>query len=461
MNCRAKTLYPFLLLTSIFLAKPVLAIELKEQASWKRLNSALIEIQAESSGQGEVLSTYPRFLQSMMFKLWGWDPATGGDAELQKTTTPSKDPNERIPRTYLEELAQNLSIKFDLSDTAHFRKVWFHLKPNLKVRGLFGIHSFDKKRPLIILRMGIHGNVDEVLAERFLAKVSYEDLDANILLLENLTSYAFLSQNPEVSFGGIDEGLQTFLILNEITKKDSYFNEFTREIHLMGLSMGGPGTFVTALLDESNGKKLKSVVDFCPLINLEKTFDYHARVGLLPALIDLWNARRLNTVFDRYPKEIKESGWWKTIFDWKPRFMPALIEILQRDRHVPLTTVSEVNALVPGMKWPKGFAEHLQNSKTFYELNDFWPLYQGVTTPLSIITTPKDPLVINEFNSELIMNGKQPGDFSSLKYEVYGRGIHCGLAPVYQWSYVVNLVGKSLGIKPVVLSNKASSVPTQ
>ncbi|MBC7421421.1 MAG: hypothetical protein H7328_11905 [Bdellovibrio sp.] len=442
MNCRAKTLYPFLVLTSIFFANSAIADAPSEQSvSWNRISSTKIEIEDFSSGQGQILSTYPRILQTLLNEVFGWEP----DKQPKISTPPVIERNTTF---FMQELMQNLSIKFDLSDTQHFRKVWFHLKPDLKVRGLFGIQDFQKKRPLIIIRMGIHGNVDEVLAERFLAKVVYEDLGANFLLLENLTSYAFVSQNQNLSFGGIDEGLQTFLILNEITKINSPFKNLLSDIHLIGLSMGGTGTFVTALLDQSNGKKIKSIVDFCPLINLEKTFDAHAQTGISQALIDLWNARRLNTVFDRYPKEMKDSQWWKTIFDLKPRFTPALLDILNRDRKQPLTSVADVEAEVKTMKWPKGFSEHLQNSKSFYELNDFWPLYQGVTTPISIVVTPKDPLVINEFNSEMIYTKKQPGDFTSVNYHIYDRGIHCGFSPVYQWSYVVDLVRKGLALTP-------------
>ena len=440
MNCRAKTLTTFLMLTSIFCGPQIHAESL---VSWQQLGSSKVEIQAFSSAQGEVFSTYPKFLRQLMSSLWDWEPDHSTDQKLKKTTSTVI---ERIPSSFFHEMMQNLSIKFDLSNTDHFRKVWFHLKPNLKVRGLLGIQDFSKKRPLVILRMGIHGNVDEVLAERFLAKIIYEDLGANFLLLENLTSFAFIQQNKDLSFGGIDEGLQTFLILNEITQPDSAFKNLISQIHLLGLSMGGTGTFVTALLDQSNGQKIKSVMNFCPLINLEKTFDHHAKTGLQPALIDLWNARRLNTIFDRYPQEISESKWWKTFLDLKPRFTPALLKILNRDRHTPLTTVPEVEADVKNMKWPKGFAQHLQNSKSFYELNDFWPLYQGVTTPISIVATPKDPLVINALNSELIFNHQQPGDFLSVKYKIYDRGTHCGLSPVYQWSYVVDIVRQGLGL---------------
>ncbi len=449
LNRRIKILSTLIIIVTVFSASltradrdssgPVSSVDVE----WQKLKSAQIEIQAFASGQGEVLSSYPTFLQDLMRGIWGWKP----EKQLKKSpTTTAEKIIERIPESYLQEVMQNLAIDFDLSDPTHFRKVWFHLKPGLKVRGLFGIHDFQKKRPLVIIRMGIHGNVDEVLSERFLAGVVYEDLDANFLILESLTSYAFVSENNEISIGGIDEGLQTFLILNELANPQSPFAKLISQVHLLGLSMGGQGTFVTALLDQQNGRKIKSILNFCPLINLEKTFLAHSSSGLRPALIDLWNARRMNTLFDRYPKEIESSQWWKTLLDLKPRFTPVMLDILNQNRRQPLISVEEIESQVSGMKWPKGFAEHLNNSKTFYDLNNFWPLYQGVKTPISLIATPHDPLVINEFNSELIMSKKQPGDFTSVKYEIYDRGIHCGFGPVYQWDYIVDIVKKGLGI---------------
>ncbi|MBC7742662.1 MAG: hypothetical protein H7061_10720 [Bdellovibrionaceae bacterium] len=410
-----------------------------DEMGWSQLSSDQIEIQKFASGEGEVLSNYPSLVQSLMVTFWNWDP----QKELKKTTPRVI---EREPFNVLQETIQNLVIHFDVTDSTHFRKAWFHLKPDLKVRGLFGFHDFKKKRPLIILRMGIHGNVDELLAERYLAKIIYEDLDANFLLLESLTSFAFLSQNKNISFGGIDEGLQTFVILKELNRALSPFLPITASFHLMGLSMGGHGTFVTALLDQFNGRKIKSILNLCPLINLEKTFDYHARDGFGPAFIDLWNARRMNRLFDMYPKEISGSQWWMTLFDLKPRFTPAVLQILNSQRKTPLLSVDDIEKIVPGMKWPKGFAEHLKNSKSFYDLNNFWSLYQGVKTPMGLISTPHDPLVTNEFNADMITKKTQPGDFSSLKMHVFDRGIHCGFAPVYQWDYVVDLVKDGLGL---------------
>ncbi|MGZ3690645.1 MAG: hypothetical protein ACXVAX_04030, partial [Pseudobdellovibrio sp.] len=228
---------------------------------WNLLKSDKVQVLDYSSAQGEVISSYIPYFIDFGRLFWGWDP-----------TKEPKNTSENVylpQRNSINETMSNLFVEFDVSNTEHFRKVWFQPTPNLKFRGLFGIHDFTKKRPFIIFRMGIHGNVDEMIAERFLARVIYENLDANFLILESLTSHGFLSKNKDISFGGVDEGLQTFFALNSL--HGASFDKLVSSYHLLAISMGGPGTFVTALMDYSNEKLIKSVVDFCPLINLKDT----------------------------------------------------------------------------------------------------------------------------------------------------------------------------------------------
>jgi hypothetical protein len=407
------------------------------EISWKTLASDKISIEEYSSAQGEVISSYLPLFKEVGQMFWTWDP--------------KKEPKNASGKIYLEpqaplsELMHNLFVQFDISNTNNFRKVWFKLSPDLQVRGLFGVHDFTQKRPFIILRMGIHGNVDELIAERFLFKLLYEDLGANVLVLESLTSHAFISKNKNISFGGIDEGLQTFLVLNEIGK-----NQFAKKListtHLIGLSMGSHGTFVTAMLDQSNGHKIKSIVNFCPLVNLQQTFETHnlPEPNFKNALADIWNVIRLNAVFNLYPANSELNSWWKTLLDFKPRFTNEILNILAKDRKKPLISTADVEAAVVKMKWPQGLKNHLENSQSFYELNNFWSLYNNIKIPMTIYTTPKDPLVINQLNSELIFRAQQPGDFSKMKYLRLEKGIHCGLSPVYQWDYIVNLVKQGL-----------------
>jgi hypothetical protein len=433
MQIQVKTLISLTLFITISTALSAKAAEL----NWSSLANEKISIQQHSSAQGEVISSYFPFFQEIGKTFWSWDP--------------KKEPKNASGKVYLEpqlpvnELMRNLFVEFDVSNTNNFRKVWFKLSPDLQVRGLFGIHDFRTKRPFIILRMGIHGNVDELIAEKYLFKILYEDLGANVLILESLTSHAFLSKNKNISFGGIDEGLQTFLVLNEIGK-----NEFAKKListtHLLGLSMGSHGTFVTAMLDQANGKKIKSIVNFCPLINLQQTFEAHnlPEPNFKNALADIWNVWRLQSVFDLYPEDTALKNWWKTLFDFKPRFTNEILNILAQDRKKPLISTAEIEASVSKMKWPKGLKNHLDNSQSFYELNNFWVLYKNIKTSMTIYTTPNDPLVINKLNSELIFRGQQPGDFTEMKYLRLEKGLHCGLAPVYQWQYIVNLVKQGL-----------------
>lgn len=415
------------------------ADEVTGKISWSTLKSDYIDIEDYSSAQGEVISSYIPFFKEVGQELWGWDPVK----EL-KNTTDSVFIEPRLSSA--TELMKSLFVEFDVTDTRHFRKVWFKPTSETKFRGLFGFHDFSKKRPFIILRLGIHGNVDELIAERFLVKIIYEELDANFLVIESLTSHAFLAKNKNISLGGVDEGFQTFLALNEITKSD--LNPLIKSIHLVSLSMGSHGTFVTAMLDQQNGHKISSILNFCPLINLKETFEYHnkPKSNVQNALVDLWNARRLKSVFDIYSQEPSLQDWWKTIFDFKPRFTQAVLELLNRDRKQPLVSTKQVERLVAGMKWPAGLEKHLNNSPDIFALNNFWKFYQGIKTPMMIYTTPKDPLVLNELNAELIFSGKQVGDFSNLKYQRLERGTHCGLAPVYKWDYIVKLVKDGLGL---------------
>jgi hypothetical protein len=401
---------------------------------WKDLATTRMEILNYSSAQGEVLSSHFPFFIELGYKIWGWNPRVEPKNQSDKVYLE--------PKNSLNTTMENLFVEFDVSDTSHFRKVWFRPKADLAYRGLFGIHDFVKKRPFVILRQGIYGNVDELIAERFIAKALYEDLDANILILESLTSHGFIASNKKLSFGGIDEGLQTFFAMKEIEKTP--LRSLMSSEHIVAVSMGGIGSFVTALLDQQNERQLKSVVDLCPLINVEETIKHQEQSGWRAVVADWWSVRRLSGVFRLYPDIPDIQNWWKSIFNMTPKFTPAILSAINKQRREPLLTVSEMNSLIPKMKWPKGFAEHLQNSKDLFELNNFWPLYQGVKTPVTIYTTPKDPLVNNEYNSERIFKGVQPGDFSSLKFRRLEKSTHCGLASVYQWDFIVGLLKDGL-----------------
>lgn len=435
MQSQVKIICCLALLGGVFLTVGGLAATPAEPVRWESFSHPQMEIQPHSSAQGEVLISAIPLFNELGELIWGWEP----EKELKKTS----DPIYLESSGGISEIMRSLFIKFDVSDTKHFRKVWFKPTANLKFRGLLGLHDDQKKRPLVIIRMGVYGNVDDITGERFMVKAAYEAIGANVLVLENLTSHSFISQNKEISFAGVEEGLQTFLAMHYL--KQSGLGELVSSWHILSISLGAQGSFVTALLDQQNGKLLKSIALFCPLINLEATFNEHSRPGFKNVLADLWSAGRLTLLRRRYEQEPELQGLWKSLFDQQPRFAPALMKIMNRERKKPLLSSAQVEAVVPGMKWPVKFKQHMENSKSFYELNNFWSAYEGVKTPIMIYTTPNDPLVINKINSELIFRGVLPGDFASVNYHRLSKGTHCGLSPVYRWDYIVKLVKDGLG----------------
>ncbi len=431
---------------------------------WDRFASKNLIIQSESSGKGEVYATYPLFLQTIYTEVMNWEPRVKHDTlheSLCRLSFSSQNLETRVAEltqfqkkkpecTYLmgaenmfmlRKVMRLLSIEFDISDVKHFRKVLFKvpgIEPGevVHVRGLMGIHDDKKPRPLVILRMGVHGNVDEFLAERFLAKIIYEDFGFNFLALESLTSHGYLSLNNPITFGGVDEGLHTFYVLEEL--QTLAFKKLFNDIHLLGISLGAHGVFLTEALDEVNKRQIKSVTTFCPVINLVSTMSNQQDAKINFGLIDIWNYRRLQAVRQRLP-ELDPKDWWKIFLDFKPRYVPGIVNYLEINRSKPTVQLPE------GIQWPAGLKNHLQNSTSFTALNNYWEFYENLKTPLLIVTTPNDLVVSLKLNTDLILQKKQKGKFNKTQILQLDKGLHCGLATDYQWDFIVNLLRTQWG----------------
>ncbi len=383
-----------------------------------------------------------------MSSLTRWTPHPEATDQCKLTfSSPRLSPKEceaDYKLNVLESFKSKLFFNFDLSDSKKFQKLTFELKPNLKIRGLLALHVGQKK-PLVIFRMGIHGNIDEFLAERFLLKLMYEDLGFHVLALESLTSHGYLKINDRITVGGIEEGLHTFFILNQIINEEFAWAKDITDIHLVGVSMAGAGLFLTTYLDEQNQNKIKSVQAFCPLINLQKTFEYHSKPGIFSMGFDLWNSQRLQVLYDKNP-DLNNISIWKNFFDLTPRFTPAALDWLSQKEPKPLLDLQTFQKRFPKIKFPKEFIRHIANSKSLYELNNFWPFFKNKKTPIEIYVTPNDPAVVNFLNTDLILNHLQPGDFSKTNI-LELNGMHCALAGEYQWPFLVEMIRRGFQAK--------------
>ena len=182
-----------------------------------------------------------------------------------------------------------------------------------------------------------------------------------------------------------------------------------------------------------NHHDIQSSTVFCPVINLIPTLKFHSEANAYSAFVDLWNRRRLSAIPNKIP-ELDHTEWWKTFFDKKPRFMPAILAYLDTHQRKPAESM-------PGpLKWPPGLKEHFEKDQTFSDMSNFWPYYKNQMTPFLIVTTSNDILVSEEINAAQIQQKKQPGDFSQTHILQLNQGTHCGLPPDYQWNFIVSLL---------------------
>lgn len=425
MNCRVKTLIlNLLLIAAILILKPI--------------------AKANSSN----LTSYPPIIYNAMTRLSKWSPSLAVTDECKLTFSSEKLDSKKCHADYnlnfLDSFKSKLFFDFDLTDSTQFKKIIFELKPGLKIRGMFALHDGQKK-PLVIFRMGVHGNIDEFLAERYLFKLIYQDLGYHVLVLESLTSHGYLTSNDRITVGGFEEGLHTFFILNQITNREFKWTNLVTDIHLVGVSLSGSGIFLTTYLDEQYGHKIKSVQTFCPLINFQKTFEYHSRPGLFSAYFDLWNSFRLKSLYSKNP-DLEKISLWPMLFDLTPRFTSAAFDWVNHKESKPLLDLQTFKNKFPQIHFPDELISHIENSKSLYDLNNFWPIFKNKKTPIQIYYTPNDPAVINSLNTDLILSGKQPGDFSKTKITEL-NGVHCALAAEYQWPFLVEMLKRGFNAK--------------
>ena len=401
-----------------------------------------IAIQVTDISNQAPITSYPQPLFQILTGLSGWKPTQTATETCKLTFSSQKlNPSEcELPEklSVFDSSKSKLWIDFAMSDKKQFQKIQIQLQPNLKIRGLLGLQQGTK--PLVIIRLGIHGNIDEVFAERFLAKIAFENLGYHILVLENLTSHGHLSTNTDYSFGGIEEGLQTYFILQMIREKKFSWSPHISDIHLIGVSLGAHGAFVTQYLDEQSQKKpiLSSVQLFCPVVNLEKNFSRLSNAGLFQIGVDVWNRIRIPKLAEKINYNV-----WPMVFDFKPQFLPSILKIMNKEKSKPILELKTFQTEFPDLKFPEKFINHVNKSKTFFELNDFWSFYENKNTPITIYSTPDDPAVANDINTEMIRSKKQPGNFQNIQF-VDLKGLHCGLASEYQWPFLVEMLKRGM-----------------
>lgn len=318
----------------------------------------------------------------------------------------------------LENGRKMMSMSFKPQVHPFLRRVVINLPGNVRLKGLLGLKGDFKRRPLVIMRLGIFSSVETFRPERAWVMMLFEQSAFNVLILENMSSADFVADNNQFSFGGYDEGIQNILIAKMLRDPNEPLSRVIDSVHMFGISLGGHGVLFSSLLNKYNSPAgyplIQSYLAFCPVVNLQNTMHNLTETpGFKTALVDLWSRRRLGDLDKKLPAVDDHESF---------RFLSKAVSEVVRNYQGGLSYVSSVK-LPPGMK----------DSSDFWGLNDFWKYYQDVQEPVMVMATEHDALVPYDMNAYAVMNKTTKVASKNIKVVAFPQGNHCTFPVAYDW----------------------------
>ncbi len=288
------------------------------------------------------------------------------------------------PSNSLMQALKIFSMHYQIDENPFLHRVVFHLPDGQKLKGVLALKD-TKKRPLVIVRAGITGNVEEAFAERFFFYQLFERGLFNVLLVENMTSADYIHFNQTLNFGGLAEAYQNIWLAQTLKSNSQPFSKLIQSVHLMGLSLGGQGVLTAAKLAlyQENPQIFSSYLALCPLVNTKETFDQLFKKSDFRFPLEFWARSRFSEFINLRPELFK--GFFG--------FPSRLLEAVAKDYKKP-------SADLLGLKEP----EFLKKKNDFYSLHELsnWDL--ELQNSVWIWVTKDDSVVPVKLNTDKLRN---------------------------------------------------------
>ena len=146
------------------------------------------------------------------------------------------------------------------------QEVQFTLDDGTKIGGLFFKKQNPNPVPLIIVNFGALADRWYNTSRKFICEIVLSGkIDANILVVDSVSSAGFYVLNHTLSLGGYDEG-QVLMGVAKSLRAHPLVN--FSSLHLMGVSLGGLATTHAMILDaKSQTHYFKSAINFSAVLN--------------------------------------------------------------------------------------------------------------------------------------------------------------------------------------------------
>jgi predicted alpha/beta-fold hydrolase len=414
----------------------------QQQSFMAHFHSQAIEFPGENSPFAkDSPGRYPAALKFLFQKVLSWNPdgvrgsysAECDPALWQSRLNTSKVKSavlqSALIRRYLSECGAQLesghssgisnflkimTLRFSNQDHPFLHRVVFHLPNDIKLKGYLALKGDIKKRPMVILRLGIFSSAEDFLPERFLLMQLFEQSPFNVLVLENMTGPDFIANNKDFAFGGYDEGIQNIQVAEMLQNPKQPLSEIIDSVHLTGMSLGGHGVLFASLLNETAPKaQIQSFLALCPVVNLRETVENLDNRGYESRAINYWSSKRLEGLREKIPALQNVSR-----FHILSNMMKAVV-----DRYPG------------GLSWTPEtvLPKEMTDSREFWKQNDFWSFYKNVRTPVMVWATEQDPLVTFSKNAGTLHQ-------ENIGVVPFKQGFHCTLPVAYHWDVISTLL---------------------
>lgn len=313
---------------------------------------------------------------------------------------------------------RTLMMSWPIDEHPFVKRVFFHFPNGFRVPGMIALKDTKFARPTIVFRAGIFGNSQDALAERFLIMQLFEQGPFNVIFLDSLVSPETIYFNSRYSVGGLDEGLQNYQLIEQIKNSKEPISRLVSSLHLLGLSMGGHGLWLTLALDQQHNKRVKDAVGICPLVQFEKTFAAHAERRSF-IVENLWAALRLD-IFRGKVAGISVFHALSDAFNW-----------VENNYTSPLTWDGH-------FKFPESLG--VSQKTEFKKGNRFLPLLQDLRTPVTVFSSEHDEFVPFALNARELQKISAENPKVPLQVVPLRESFHCSIPGAYDWDEFSDLL---------------------
>lgn len=321
---------------------------------------------------------------------------------------------------------QIMRLRLDWPSHPLIRRVSVRLPGGGQLKGLLALKGDLKKRPFVVVRLGVFANIEEFLPERFLLMQLFEQGPSNVLVIENITGADHIANNPGFSFGGLVEGFQNLQLARMLRDPAEPLARLVGSLHFVGMSLGAHGLFHAATLTAKQSRMnplIDSFVAFCPVVHLRPTLESTIRGGLDGVFADFWIRTRLGGLRRKWTDLPSGwSSWWRG----EPSFFPAVLAKIEAEH-----------------RWNPAWAEGLNVPPhwhgDYWRASDPWKDWSLNHPEFLVVATKDDELVPLSQNSARLRAEMLPRD-PRMGVAILEQGFHCTLPVAYKWDVIAALL---------------------